>query len=81
MLVKKSAGRIEILPGAGLRPANVKHFVEYTGVDQVHFSAMTKRNEPSTAGKNIHFGGALYPREDIVDVTSPEKIAGMIAAL
>jgi len=81
-LVEKARGRIEILPGAGLRPSNIKHFVEYTGVSQVHFSAMEKKTEPSGQGNGaIHFGGALYPREDVVDVASVGKISGMVDAL
>ena len=38
-LVKRAAGRIEILPGGGVRPANVRSLIAQTGVDQVHFSA------------------------------------------
>jgi len=80
-LTEKTRGRIEILPGAGLRPTNIKHFVEYTGVNQVHFSAMTKKNEPSGQHRAIHFGGALYPSEEIFDITSTEKITNTISAL
>ena len=81
-LVKRAKGRIEILPGAGIRPNNVAHIVEYTGVTQLHFSAMTQRHEPSTQhNPAISFGGALRPREDMVDVISADKINMMTEAL
>jgi len=74
-LIKHAAGRIEILPGGGLKHNNIADFVEETGVDQVHFSASMLRAEPSTASNpSIHFGGALYPREDVVSVTDGDVI-------
>jgi copper homeostasis protein len=38
-LVQRSAGRIEILPGGGVRSSNVLDLVRSTGVHQVHSSA------------------------------------------
>jgi len=74
-LIKHAAGRIEILPGAGLDQFNIAEFVEKTGVNQVHFAASTLRAETSTtANPNIYFGGALYPREDVVSVASKDTI-------
>lgn len=67
--------RIEILPGAGLKHNNIAGFVERTGATQVHFSASKLREETSTAmNPSIHFGGALYPREDVISVANGEKI-------
>ena len=85
-LIKKLAeaakGRIEILPGAGIRATNVAHVVSCARVTQVHFSALAQKADTS-AQRNpaIRFGGALYPREDVVDVVSVEKILGMVGAL
>jgi len=74
-LVKKADGRIEILPGAGIRPTNVANIVNYTKVTQVHFSAMTQRHEPSTQhNPTLSFGGALRIRGDLVDIISTVKI-------
>jgi len=74
-LIKQAAGRIEILPGGGLKHNNIADFVKETGVDQIHFSASMLRTEPSTAqNPSIHFGGALYPREDVVSVTDGDVI-------
>lgn len=81
-LVEKAAGRIEILPGAGIRPANASHIINYTGVKQIHFSAMVKKPEPSNLhNPGLHFGGALYPPENTVDVISPEKISAILNSL
>lgn len=37
-LVRRAAGRIEILPAGGIRPVNVRRVVSQTGCDQVHSS-------------------------------------------
>jgi len=74
-LIQIAANRIEILPGAGLKHNNIAGFVERTGTNQVHFSASKLREETSTAmNPNIHFGGALYPREDVISVTNGDAI-------
>jgi copper homeostasis protein len=48
-LVVASAGRISIMAGSGINPANVKDLVEYTGVGEVHIS-----------GKRRIEGGMIY---------------------
>lgn len=81
-LVEKANGRIEILPGAGIRPTNVANIINYTKVTQVHFSAMVGRHEPSTQhNPTLSFGGVLRPREDLIDVASADKIVNMMAAI
>jgi len=81
-LLARSDGRIEILPGAGLNRSNISGFVKKTGVDQVHFSANAFKTETSTANNtSIHFGGALYPREDIISVTNDENIKQILFEL
>jgi len=81
-LIAYAAGRIEILPGAGLDYENIADFVEKTGADQVHFAAHKLRAETSTAlNPHIYFGGALYPREDVVSVASGDAIRLSASAL
>jgi copper homeostasis protein len=64
-LVVHAGGRIEILPGAGIRPYNVRTIVEQTGVNQVHLSAFRTQYDSSVQHRpHIHFGGALHPPED-----------------
>ena len=80
-LIEHAAGRIEILPGAGLNHSNVADFIVKTGADQVHFAAESLRAETSTqANPAIYFGGALYPREDVVSVADADKIR-LVAAM
>ena len=74
-LIKRAAGRIEVLPGAGLSHDNLVDFIEKTGANQVHFATHMLRAETSTAlNPDIYFGGALYPREDVVSVISGDEI-------
>jgi copper homeostasis protein len=81
-LVEKAAGRIEILPGAGITQKNVSRIVEYTKVSQIHFAALENRPEPSVANnRSIYYGGALFPPEDMVEVTSSAKVAEVIGRL
>jgi len=47
-LVQQAANRITILPGSGLNTINIKDFVEFTNVQEVHLSA--KQAIPSGTG-------------------------------
>jgi len=81
-LITHAAGRIEILPGAGLNHSNMADFVDKTGVDQVHFGASSLRAETSTAAnQRIYFGGALYPREDFISIADADNIRLAASAL
>jgi copper homeostasis protein len=81
-LIRYAGGRIEILPGAGLRHDNLAEFVQMTGAEQVHFAAHQLRAETSTAlNADIYFGGALYPREDVVSVADGDAIRRSAAVL
>ena len=63
-MVERADGRIEILVGGGVRPANVADLVEKIGCDQVHAAAARQCVDPSCLGNpEIHYGGALYPPE------------------
>jgi copper homeostasis protein len=81
-LAERAAGRIEILPGAGITHKNAKRIVEYTKVNQIHFAALESRAEPSVANnRSIYYGGALFPPEDMIEVTSAAKISEIIGRL
>lgn len=80
-LLETADGRIEILPGGGVRAHNAKLLIEKTGVNQLHFSAMEKRAEPSVRRSDIHFGGALYLSENEVNVASEDKIVNLIKSI
>ncbi|MEX8547266.1 MAG: copper homeostasis protein CutC [Mucilaginibacter sp.] len=38
-LVEQAKGRISVMPGAGIRPENLKHLIELTGATEFHTSA------------------------------------------
>lgn len=75
-------GRIEILPGGGITPANVREVLRRTGADQVHASLSGSRRDPSTAANPaLRFGAAAMPPEDQVRITDAALVAAMAAAL
>ncbi len=65
-LIEKSAGRIEILPGGGIRKNNVNSLIKMTGCDQVHLSGFADVEDNSAVcGRNIiHFGSPVYLPEN-----------------
>lgn len=81
-MIKYAAGRIEILPGAGLNKINVKSFIEKSGCTQVHMAAHRTMIDSSTANnRSIFYGGCLYPPEDRFNVTDRSYIAGVTEIL
>jgi copper homeostasis protein len=63
-LVRRASGRIGILPGGGITPANLKRVIKETGVSEVHLvgwspqeSGMRYRNT------QVFMGGELRPPE------------------
>ncbi len=81
-MIAYAAGRIEILPGAGIRPGNVLDLIEKTKCTQVHASLRgTQIDASCSANPSIRFGGTLPPSEDVFAVTDPHKVRELIAAL
>ena len=60
-LVERAAGRIEILPGGGVRPENVREIVDRTGVSQVHLAAQEWVADPSASVGS--FNGPQHPED------------------
>ena len=74
-LMERAGNRIEILPGGGIRPYQVKHVIARTGCRQVHLTAWKSAVDASTHGNRaVTFGGALYPPEDRYEVTDAELV-------
>ena len=81
-MIAYAKGRIEIMPGAGIRPNNVLELIEKTGCSQIHASLRGTRIDTScSAHSNIRFGGALPPSEDAFAVMDPHKVRTLIATL
>jgi copper homeostasis protein len=69
-LVERAAGRIEVLPGAGIGIDNVRDLIIATGCTQIHMTAFSERQETSTqANPRIRFGHPSSPSESRYEVT------------
>jgi copper homeostasis protein len=79
-LIERAGDRIEILPGGGIRPYQVKDVIARTGCRQVHMTAWgTAAVDASTRGNpQVTFGGALYPPEDRYEVTDAGVVRGIV---
>jgi len=75
-LIAQAAGRMGVMPGAGLTAGNIASVARITGADQFHASA--KRSLPS---------GMRRPPHDLADMaggewrTDPSEVRAMVAAL
>jgi copper homeostasis protein len=68
-LIVQANGRIEILPGGGVRLHNVRSIIEQTGTKQVHLAAFQQKIDRSVHNRPfITFGGSLHPPEDRYDL-------------
>ena len=55
-MVKQADGRIQVLPGAGIREHNVRELIAATGCTQVHMAAFAAKSDASTDSSHLHFG-------------------------
>ena len=68
-LEQQAAGRIEILPGGGLRLQNVEEFVRQSGCRQIHITPRISYLDRSADGNPaLHFGAASLPAENEVSL-------------
>ncbi|MCP4613104.1 MAG: copper homeostasis protein CutC [Planctomycetes bacterium] len=81
-LITRASDKIEILPGGGIRPHNIRTIIEQTGTNQVHLSAFGQRLDKSTHHRpQITFGGALHPPEDqynLIDSNTIKSISNLL---
>lgn len=81
-MIKYADGRIQILPGAGVRLENVNEIIQKTGCSQVHVATFKSCSDVSTQyNTKIYFGGMLYPPEDrfnMIDSTYISKICDTV---
>jgi copper homeostasis protein len=74
-LIGRAGRRIEVLPGGGIRPFNVREVVEKTGCRQVHLTAWSTVKDSSTQARpEVTFGGALRPPEDQFEMTDARLV-------
>jgi len=74
-LIEQAAGRIEVLPGSGIRPDNVRSLIAMTGCTQVHCSLSGLSSDPSGAGLDFRNTDGLSP--DTYISTDAAKVTAM----
>ncbi len=80
-LVKQADGRITILAGSGIRPANVQKLVVQTGVQEVHGSAFAKTQSVMTYRNPRLAMGEEGSDEYALQVTDERKVRKMVEVL
>lgn len=83
-MIEYAAGRIEILPGAGLNEKNALEMIRHTGCTQLHMSKRKKCQDLSvTNNPEICFGNPSAPEEytfDMMDEVELKRVIGEIRA-
>lgn len=78
-MIQYAAGRIQILPGAGITARNYLRIVAETGTDQIHLAAHRSVADTSVLNnRSIFYGGCLYPPEDRFNMIDKDYISGII---
>ncbi len=81
-MIAYAAGRIEILPGAGITARNMDRVIAETGCSQIHLAAHRTRTDASVRNNRaIFYGGCLYPPEDRFQVADGAYIGGLVSRL
>lgn len=81
-MIEYAAGRIQILPGAGITARNMDRVIAETGCRQIHLAAHRSCTDASAANnRSIYYGGCLYPPEDRFQVIDRDYIGGMVGRL
>ena len=78
-MIAYAAGRIQIRPGAGIAPRNIRRILEETGATQLHLAAHRPMDDPSVRNnRSIFYGGCLYPQEDRFQIADASVIHSMV---
>ena len=81
-MIRYAAGRIQIMPGAGITLRNAPRIVAETGADQIHVAAHRSVFDRSVENNRaIFYGGCLYPPEDRFSLIDREIIGGIAEML
>lgn len=77
-LVDYAGDRIQVMPGGGIKPFQFDDVIARTRCRQIHVAAFTTRRDDSTRHRpHVTFGGALYPPENLYDLTDRSVVAGL----
>ena len=81
-MIAYAAGRLQILPGAGVTAKNMDRILAETGADQLHVAAhRSLRDSSADNNRAIFYGGCLYPPEDRFQLVDRAVIGGMVERL
>jgi copper homeostasis protein len=81
-MIRYAAGRIQILPGAGITARNYQRIVAETGTDQIHLAAHRSVADTSVLNnRSIFYGGCLYPPEERFNMIDKDYISGIVTGL
>ena len=81
-MIEYAAGRIQILPGAGITARNMDRIIAETGANQIHLAAHKPQYDTSVNNnRSIYYGGCLYPPEDRFNVIDSDYIGSMVQRL
>jgi copper homeostasis protein len=81
-LIRRAAGRIEVLPAGGVNRFTVADVLARTGCNQVHASLRGSREDRSVGLRpQVSFGGAVRLPEDRYQATSQKAVAELRARL
>ncbi len=75
-LVRRAAGRIDVLPAGGINRFTAADVVARTGYARVHASLRARREDRSVGARpQVSFGGPIRVLEDRYGRTSGEAVA------
>ena len=78
-MIAYAAGRIQILPGAGITPLSLERVLEESGADQIHVAIHRTLPDTSTVNNRaIFYGGCLYPPEDRFSILDREAVGELV---
>ena len=81
-MIAYAAGRIQILPGAGITARNMDRVIAESGCTQIHLAAHRVQYDTSVNNnRSIYYGGCLYPPEDRYSLIDRAYIAGLTERL
>ena len=81
-LIDYAKGRIEIFPGGGIGPGNIRDVVARTGCNQVHLTAFKTCYDRSTQRQpEIAFGAEGSPPETEYELTDRELVRSIVNLL
>lgn len=79
-LVERADGRIEIMPGGGVRLANLSEIFAKTGCHQVHLTAHQGFCDTSThANRTVAFNTSSAPPEDQFKIIDSAMVAAVVS--